>query len=132
MDQHSDEESAPSVAYDAFLRAGRFRLQVCDDCGQQIYFARTICNHCGSGRLTWTDASGAGTVYSSTTIRRKADRGGDYNLAIVELAEGARMMSRVEGIPASDVHIGMRVEASIVAENDKPLVIFLPAKGEKK
>ncbi len=127
LSRYGEQQDGPSAAYEKFLKAGEFRLQVCDRCGKQTYFARTICQHCGSGELSWSLASGRGAVYSVTTIRRRPDRGGDYNLSIVDLAEGARMMSRVEGVPPDAVKIGMQVVASIVTENEKPIVIFHPA-----
>lgn len=129
MAHYSEQETAPTIAYQRFLRDGKLQLQVCEDCTRQIYFPRTLCNHCGSGNMTWQAASGDGTVYSTTTVRRKAERGGDYNLAIIQLAEGARMMSRVDGLASSAVTIGMQVSAAIVIENDSPLVVFHPVRG---
>lgn len=129
MGQFSEQQIAPSVAYETYLRNGDFRLQVCADCGRQVYFARTICHHCGSGDLRWEKPSGLGTVYSTTVVRRKADRGGDYNVAIIELAEGARMMSCVDGVAPGEVRIGMPVYAEIATDNGKPLVVFRPKDG---
>ena len=51
----------------------------------------------------------------------------DYNLALIDLAEGPRMMSRVEGLAPQDVKIGMSVRAKIVSEEDRPIVVFEPA-----
>jgi len=59
-------------------------------------------------------------------VRQKPERGGDYNVAIIELAEGARMLSRVEGLPASQIRIGMPVTAVISDANGAPLVVFRP------
>ena len=64
---------------------------------------------------------------SSTEARRKPDAGGDYNVALVDLDEGVRMMSRVDGVPPTEVKIGMRVKAKVVKVNDAGLVIFEPA-----
>ena len=64
-------------------------------------------------------------MYSTTTVR---DRAGDYNVAIVELEGGARMMSRVEGVGAEGVRIGQPVQARIVA-GEEPHVVFMPAHG---
>ncbi len=54
-----------------------------------------------------------GTVYATTCTRRPADKGGDYNVALIDLAEGPRMMSRVEGIAPDKVQIGMKVKARV-------------------
>jgi uncharacterized OB-fold protein len=73
--------------------------------------------------LTWEQASGAGTVHSVTTLRTKPDR--PYNISLVDLDEGVRMMGRVDGIAPDDVKIGMRVHARIIEQGGKPLVVFL-------
>jgi hypothetical protein len=57
-------------------------------------------------------------------VRQKPERGGDYNVAIIELAEGARMLSRVEGIAPAQIRIGMTVTAVISEANGAPLVVF--------
>ena len=65
-------------------------------------------------------------MYSTTTVRRKPDAGGDYDVSLIDLDEGVRMMSRVEGIAPADVKIGMRVRAAIVRHKNGGLVIFRP------
>ena len=51
-----------------------------------------------------------------------------YNVVLVDLAEGPRMMSRVEGLPAAEVKIGMAVEAvSNTQEDGEPILLFVPA-----
>jgi uncharacterized protein len=80
----------------------------------------------GATDLEWIAASGRGTVYSTTVIRQKPPTP-NYNLALIDLAEGPRMMSRVEGIAPEDVRIGMPVKAKIVHESEQALVVFEPA-----
>jgi uncharacterized OB-fold protein len=104
---------------------GRFLLQQCRKCGTCRFPPALVCSSCGSPDLVWKEASGQGRVYSSTTIR---ERDGSYNVALVDLAEGARMMSRVEGVDPGAVHIGMRVEARIV-QDPEPMVVFVPTDG---
>jgi len=120
---------APGVAFQRYLKDGELWLQHCNGCAQQIFYPRTLCPYCGDNRLQWRRASGAGTVYSTTVVRQRPERGGDYNVAIIELAEGARLLSRVEGIAADAVRIGMKVQAVIRAASDAQLVVFEPAKG---
>ena len=74
-------------------------------------------------KLDWVKASGSGTVYSTTVVRRKPEAGGDYNVALIDLAEGPRMMSRVVGVEPTAVKIGMKVRARIAPE---ALVEFTP------
>jgi uncharacterized OB-fold protein len=68
-------------------------------------------------------------VYSTTVVRQKPERGGDYNIALVDLFEGARMLSRVEGIAPAEVRIGMAVEAVIREVNGQRLVLFRPVQA---
>jgi uncharacterized OB-fold protein len=121
---------APGAAFEAFLKAGELRLQCCRDCGRQIYFPRTLCPYCGSNALEWRRASGRGVVYSTTIVRQKPERGGDHNVAIVTLEEGARLMSRVEGIAPSEVRIDMPVTAVIGESHGAPQLLFRPAKSQ--
>ncbi|MFA7670139.1 MAG: OB-fold domain-containing protein [Burkholderiaceae bacterium] len=123
--------TGPDAAFSAYLGQGRFMLQRCGACNRFVFFPRLLCPHCSSRELNWAEASGGATVYSTTVIRRKAQYGGDYNVVLVDLDEGPRMMSRVEGIPADAVGIGMRVRARIVsnpgAAGEEPFVVFVPA-----
>lgn len=121
---------APGVAFQRYLKGGELWLQHCSGCAQQIFYPRTLCPCCGDNRLQWRRASGTGTVYSTTVVRQRPERGGDYNVAIIELAEGARLMSRVEGIAADMVRIGMEVQAVIRAGTDAQLVVFEPKESE--
>ena len=115
--------SGPEKQYFDRLAAGRFEIQQCAACRRHVFYPRVLCPHCGAGQLDWVAASGRGTVYSTTVVRRKSADGGDYNVCLVDLAEGPRMMSRVAGIPPADVKIGMAVKARIA----EGLVEFTPA-----
>lgn len=121
----------PEKVYFDTLKAGQFRIQRCGACSRHIFFPRVVCTHCGSSDLAWVAPSGRGTVYSTTVLRKRPEAGGNLNIALIDLEEGPRMMSRVEGIPAEDVRIGMRVMAGIIEDNGVPLVVFRPA-GEAK
>ena len=118
--------AGPDAIYDANLAAGRFTIQRCEACGTYIFYPRVLCVVCGSAEPPFIEASGKGTVYSSTTLRRKPEQGGDLNLALVDLAEGPRMMARVDGIPSTKVSPGLAVAAQIVQEDGRRFVIFVP------
>lgn len=116
----------PERDYLAFLERGEFMLQRCKSSGAFIFYPRVASPGTGSTDLEWVQASGLGTVYSTTVIRQKPPKA-DYNLALIDLAEGVRMMSRVENAPPQSVRIGMRVKAKIIREDAGPLVVFEPA-----
>ena len=87
-----------------------------------------MCPHCGEFELEWRALSGKGEIYSTTTIRRKPERGGNYNVCLVTLEEGPRMMSRVDGMDSELVKIGDKVTASINNDDDEPFVVFTALK----
>ncbi len=117
----------PDAQFAQALAQGRFQIQHCSACGQHVFYPRALCTHCGSAQLEWVAPSGAGSVYSSTTVRRKPQAGGDYNVALVDLAEGPRLMSRIDGMAPDQVRIGMRVQARVIDDPAKgKLLVFIP------
>lgn len=108
------------------LEQGKFVIQRCCACRRSIFYPRMLCPHCGHEHLEWFSPSGLGVVYSSTVIRRKPEDGGDYNVALVDLEEGPRLMSRVEAMPAEQVAIGMQVKARIIDGENGKLLVFTP------
>jgi len=120
--------AGPDQIYRVYLEKGEFRVQQCSDCAKHVFYPRHLCPHCGSSSLDWKAVSGRAKVYSTTIARRRQDRGGDYNLAIVELEEGPRMTSRVEGIDPDKVTIGMALTYAIHDEGEvEPYVVFHPS-----
>lgn len=113
-------------SYQDELDRGRFLIQCCGACGQNNFPPREVCPDCGSPDLNWLQPSGDGAVYAVTTVRRKQDAGGDYNVSLIDLDESVRLMSRVEGLAPSDVRIGMRVRARILRQAGRGLVVFDP------
>jgi uncharacterized OB-fold protein len=121
-------ESGIQAQHTAALDQGRFLIQRCHSCHGAVYFPREVCPHCGSDHLSLEEPKGTGTVYSVTTVRRKADAGGDYNVSLIDLDEGVRLMSRVEQLAPDQVHIGLRVRARVRVTHGKGLVVFDPLK----
>jgi len=117
-----EKKSGAAAEYLAALSEGRFIIQRCNECSKHIFYPREFCPHCSSSSLLWEDAKGSGTVYSTTTVRRKPEAGGDYNVALIELVEGVRMMSTLRGMAPDEVKIGMAVKARI--EEGSGLVVF--------
>lgn len=124
------QSPGPEAHWQAALQVGRFLLQRCPACARHVFSPRTLCPHCGGADLEWVEASGSGTVYSTTTVRRKPDQGGDYDVSLIDLAEGVRMMSCVVGIAPDAVAIGMRVKAELDEKEGRKRIVFRPA-GER-
>jgi uncharacterized OB-fold protein len=116
-----DPLMSPRLALDAGLARGELPYQRCADCAAVTFGPRLLCPGCGSQRLAWLASAGLGTVYATTTMHAR-DRE-PYNVVLVDLDEGFRMMSRVDGVPPDDVRIGERVLAEVV----DGLVLFHPA-----
>lgn len=121
-------EMKPDEQFAAFLAEGRFMIQRGLTTGTHVFYPRVVAPVTGED-LEWVEASGRGTVYSTTVVRKRPPEP-SLNVALIDLAEGPRMMSRVEGIDAAAVRIGMAVEARIVEDADGPLVVFVPADGK--
>ncbi len=117
----------PEQQYFAALGTGTFNIQHCRACAAHVFYPRVVCPHCGSNRLEWVPASGRGIVYSATTVRRKPEAGGDYNVSLIDLEEGPRLMSRVDGMAPAEISIGLRVEARVLVEAGAGVLTFMPA-----
>lgn len=72
----------------------------------------------------WRVSAGRGTVYSTTTVRRRGEE--PHDVSLVELDEGYRMLSRVTGIAPEAVRIGLRVHVQWEGD-DPPVPVFAPA-----
>lgn len=120
------ESQGPDKTFRDGLAKGQINLQQCNGCQKFIFFPRVLCPHCKGRSLTWHPASCGGIVHTTTTVRRKPERGGDYNVCMVELAEGVRMMSRVDEISPAEVTIGLPVTAFVGEIDGVPAVLCKP------
>jgi uncharacterized OB-fold protein len=93
---------------------GELRIQRCDACGEYVFYPRALCPRCHAGSLAWVAASGDGTIYSYTVVHQAYGPfagGVPFVVALVELAEGPRMMTRIVGEPEA-VKIGAPVRVT--------------------
>ena len=116
------QQDSDSRPYWEGLRQGELRIQRCNSCSKAVFYPRSICPHCHSDQLAWIVASGKGAIYSYTVVHQAfgpfaADV--PFVIAIVELQEGARMMSRIVDAPRERVAVGaaVRVTFENVAED---------------
>ena len=116
----------PEAVFRAHLGQGRFMIQRSASTGAHVFYPRLVAPGTGEADLEWVEASGEGTVHATTVNRRRPEKGGDFNVALIDLAEGPRMMSRVVGIDPEAVAIGMKVRAKIDELNGAPAVLFEP------
>jgi len=123
-------KASPLGTYLEHLKKGELAYQVTED-GKALFFPRAVAPGTGSTKLDWKISKGLGTVYSTTVAYYKNEP--PLNVALVDLDEGFRMMSRVEDIDAMQVKIGMRVKFKVNPGDEKqqPYAVFTPAEGAK-
>lgn len=114
----------PEKQFGAFLADGKFMIQRSVSTGRHVFYPRSFIPGTGEDDLEWVPAAGTGTVYSTTVNRRSPEKGGTFNIALIDLDEGVRMLSQVVGMPAEDVTIGLKVKARIEDLNGEPAVVW--------
>jgi uncharacterized OB-fold protein len=109
----------PDDASEPFWSAcGRHELviQACASCGHTRFPPRPMCPRCRSLESTWEPASGRGRVWSwvvahPPVIPSFADRV-PFNVAVIELEEGIRMIGNIFDVDNDDIREGMPVEVT--------------------
>ncbi|MEC4016783.1 Zn-ribbon domain-containing OB-fold protein [Streptomyces sp. H27-D2] len=117
---------------DAFTRpyweaaaAGRLLIRRCRaaDCGAAHHYPREFCPRCWSEDVDWERASGRATLYTWSVVHRNdlPPFGGrvPYVAAVVDLAEGPRLMTEVVDCPEPDLRIGMDLGVAFRTESGR-------------
>ena len=112
-------EPSPLGRYLAHLEKGELAYQYSPEAGKPVFYPRVLCPFTGSANLEWRISKGLGTVHATTVVQPA--QGEPYNVALIDVDEGFRLMSRVEDIDPMAVKIGMRVKfRTHKAEGDEP------------
>ncbi|MFP3905972.1 MAG: Zn-ribbon domain-containing OB-fold protein [Acidimicrobiales bacterium] len=111
-------------------RAGELRLQRCSDC-EHVYFPpRPFCPTCSSRSVEVFAASGRATLYSYVIHHRDAPGfTAPYSIAVVELAEGPRMMTNIIGCDQTPDALDLDMELEVTFEpvsDEVTLPLFRP------
>lgn len=102
---------------DAFTRTywdaaaqGRLLLRRCADCGRAHHYPREFCPHCWSEHVAWEPAGGHATLYTWSVVHRNDlppfGQRVPYVAAVVDLAEGPRMMTELVDCGPADLRAG--------------------------
>jgi uncharacterized protein len=105
--------------------AGRLLIKYCTACAQVHHYPRAICPFCGSDRTEWREASGRGTIYSYSVMRRAPV---PYAIAYVTLEEGPTVMTNIVDCDLDAIRIGQAVRVAFRPTDGGPAVpMFAPA-----
>jgi len=112
----------------------KLTIQYCDQCARHYFYPRPSCPRCGSASVRWVPVSGRATLYSYVINHRAApgfEDDGPYAIAVVQLAEGPRMMTNITGIPNTpdDLVLDMPLQVTFEQRGDVSLPLFGPAPG---
>jgi len=118
-------KNSPLSVYYEHCKKGELAYQVCTDDGAAVFFPRVVAPKTGSPNLEWRISKGLGTVHATTIVYYKNEP--PLNVALIDLDEGFRMMSRVEEIEPMQVKIGMRVKVKMHPGDEKlqPYPVFV-------
>jgi uncharacterized OB-fold protein len=122
----SDEPLSPTEQYIDYCRRGVLGYQFCTASAKAVFYPRLFSPVSVNSPLEWRTSKGLGTVYATTVVYRRNEP--PYNVAMIDLDEGFRIMSRVEDIDPESVEIGMRVKLRMHPGTEKqpPYPVFVP------
>jgi uncharacterized OB-fold protein len=102
----ADAVESPRDAYWRMLAEGRLRFQRCANCRHAWLPPRAECPSCWSSQWRWEDAGGRGKLVSwvvfHTAFAEAFESRLPYNVAVVELDEGPRLITNIVDLPGAD------------------------------
>lgn len=112
-------------------REGRLLIRRCGGCGEAHFYPRSFCPACWSEDVSWEEASGRATLYTWSVVHSN-----DlppfrdwlpYVAAVVDLAEGPRMMTNVVECDHDALTVGMDLMVTYEQRTDDVTVpVFRP------
>lgn len=121
--------TSPLATYLAYLEKSELAYQFSPSTNTAVFYPRVISPATGHADLEWRVSKGLGTVHATTVVHPQ--QGEPYNVALIDVDEGFRMMSRVEDIAPTAVTIGMRVTFRVHPgrDDEPPYPVFVPVEG---
>ncbi|MFJ2107091.1 bifunctional MaoC family dehydratase N-terminal/OB-fold nucleic acid binding domain-containing protein [Streptomyces microflavus] len=115
----------------------RLLIQRCTGCATLRFPWLPGCNACAGQEWDTVEASGEGTVFSHVVMHHPSfpafdpsGEGGPYAVALIELAEGVRIVGNVTGVPYDKVRVGLPVRLEFLrADPDLELPVFRASEG---
>ena len=134
MDEHVirpeiDQDSAP---YWASVKEHKAKIQKCNSCGKYRFPPSPSCYYCGSPDGSWESIAGKGALYSWIVVHHPVDKRFasevPFVVALVELAEGPRIVGRMYECRPEDMKAGMPVQVQYRnVDSELTLINFKPA-----
>ena len=104
-------------------RAGKLVVQRCAGCDRRRFPPRDICSHCLGREADWVPSSGRGKIVTWNVMHQVYHPGfadeAPYAVVLVELDDGARMISNVVGCPLERLAVGLPVEVTFEQLSDE-------------
>lgn len=123
-----DTSASPLATYLAHLEQGELAYQFSPSANAAVFYPRVIAPLTGMADLEWRVSAGLGTVHATTVVHPQ--QGAPYNVALIDMDEGFRLMSRVEDVAPAAVKIGQRVKFRVCRpDGDDPYPVFTLAEG---
>ena len=123
-----------TAAFWAGAKRRELQIQRCRDCASAHFPPRPFCPSCGSRAVEQERASGKASLYSYVINQRpSAAFDGPTAIAVVELAEGPRMMTNIVDCPQTEEALQLDMELEVVFEDqddEVTLVLFRPATSQ--
>lgn len=117
-------------------KAGKLMLPRCRQCSFVIWYPRQFCPDCGHNCVDWFEASGHGSIYSFTNVRRGEGayrETPNYVLAFVELQEGPRVLTNIIDCDPAQLYIGQSVSAVFCDAGDEAALLrFRPITNDRQ
>jgi len=107
----------------------------CGACGTHFHYPRPFCPKCWSDDVSWKPASGRATLYTYSIVHQNDlppfNERVPYVAAVVELEEGPRVMTNVEGVAHDQLWVGMPLVVDFKPLNDEITIAIFRAAASR-
>jgi uncharacterized protein len=110
-----------SESWWAAVQDRRLMINACASCGRNSLYVRPFCPFCWSEEVALTPASGRARLYTWSVVHQNAppfDTHTPYILAMVDLAEGPRLMTVIEDCPADALRADLELQIAFREDED--------------
>jgi len=135
-----EERPFSDISFEQFLTEEKLMGSKCKGCKARYVPPRPICIECHGSEMEWVELKGEGRLAAFTCISvgppamiaRGYHRKNPYCSGVIELAEGARVDARIEGVDTlkpETILVGIPLKAKFIhrADGEKTELVFKPA-----